>query len=143
MQPFTTSLLKESTTDNVEPRLETLFPATYRTNQQDLALVSSNERDFLATELSIKRIDNVYEHLWLAGLPIPPRSLSYQIVLQREIVICENLNMHLLWGNGRMFLKPLPKYLLSPAFWNVYMQCTQGCECGQEQSKRRMRLRKT
>lgn len=93
--PFTVNLLKASLTDSIEPSPETLFPSTYRTNQGDLALVRSNEEDFLASELSVDRLNDIYEHLWLAGLPMPPRPLNYQIVLQREITICEKMDMHL------------------------------------------------
>ena len=106
--PFTVDLLKASPTDDIEPSPETPFPSTYRTNQGDLALVRSNEEDFHASELSVDRLNDIYEHLWLAGLPMPPRPLHYQIILQREITVCEKMDMHLTWGNGRIFLKPIP-----------------------------------
>lgn len=135
MAPFTVGLLKSPPTDNIEPRPETLFPSTYRTGQGDLALVKSNEGDFLASELSVNRLNDIYGHLWLAGLPMPPRPLHYQIVLQREITICEKMHMHLVWGDRRIFLKPIPRFLLSSAFWKIHLECAQGCTCTHGQSK--------
>ena len=78
-------------------------------------------------------LDSSVRHLH--ELPMPPRPLHYQIVLQREITICKKMDMHLTWGNGRIFLKPIPRFLLSPAIWETHLECAQDCECGQEQSK--------
>ena len=133
--PFTVDLLKASPTDDIEPSPETPFPSTYRTNQGDLALVRSNEEDFLASELSVDRLNNIYEYLWLAGLLMPPQLLHYQTILQREITICEKMDMHLTWGNGWILLKPILCFLLSPAIWETHLECVQGCECCWEKSK--------
>lgn len=46
-----------------------------------------------------------------------PRPLHHQRLLNREITVTERLDMHLLWGNGRIFIKPLPRFLLEPRFW--------------------------
>lgn len=37
--------------------------------------------------------------------------------------------MHLVWTTGRMFLKPIPRFLLEPQFWTNYLSCTRGCHC--------------
>lgn len=112
-----------------EPSLAYLCPVIYRTTTGDLALVTSDFEEFLSQELSIKRLDDVYQHLWFAGLPIPPRPLHYQLVLQRKIVITEKLDLHLLWDSRRIFLKPIPRYLLSCAFWKAHLQCRDDCSC--------------
>lgn len=129
------NLIKASLPNHTESIPAWLFPSTYRTNQGDLSFVKSNERDFLVSELSVDGLNSIYQHLWLAGLPMPPRPLHYQMVLQREVIICERMDMHLVWGNGRIFLKPIPRFLLSSAFWNTYLRCKEGCKCTQNQSK--------
>lgn len=135
MVPFTVALLEASQSDNnIESRPETLLPPTYRSHGK-LILVKSNVEGFLASEISVDRLDNVYGHLWLAGLPMPPRPLHFQIVLQREITVCERMDMHLVWGDGRIFLKPIPSFLLSSAFWETHLTCVQGCQCTQTQGK--------
>jgi hypothetical protein len=43
------------------------------------------------------------------------------MVLGRTIVITEDPRLHLVWYYDRVFIKPLPKYLLSHNFWKVYL----------------------
>ncbi|KAJ5722865.1 hypothetical protein N7488_000900 [Penicillium malachiteum] len=131
LAPFTTNLLGISSTENAGHVLTSLFPSTYRTADGELALVKSNKQEFLASDLSVDRLDDVFQHLWMVGLPIPPRPLHYQLVLQRKIVICEKMDMHLVWGNDQLFLKPIPLYLLSPTIWETLLKCPQRCKCSQ------------
>jgi hypothetical protein len=49
-------------------------------------------------------------------------ALHMQMVRGRKIVITEDPEMHALWINDRIFLKPLPPYLLSYAFWEYLVQ---------------------
>jgi len=35
--------------------------------------------------------------------------------------------MHLVWTTGRIFLKPIPRFLLEPRFWSRYFSCEQVC----------------
>lgn len=39
----------------------------------------------------------------------------------RTVVLTNALDMHLVWGGGKLFLKPLPRYLLEPEFWTVIL----------------------
>lgn len=54
---------------------------------------------------------------------MPPRPLHYQLVLDREIFVTERMDMHLVWTKGRIFLKPIPRFLLEPRFWSDYLSC--------------------
>lgn len=72
-------------------------------------------------ELNVDRLANIQSKLWLAGRLEPPRSLHYQLVLGREICVTEKMDLHLVWTTGRMFLKPVPRYLLEPSFWTRYL----------------------
>ncbi|KAH6986801.1 hypothetical protein EDB80DRAFT_183089 [Ilyonectria destructans] len=58
---------------------------------------------------------------------MPPRALHHQLLLGREILVTERMDMHLVWTTGRMFLKPIPRFLLEPDFWTEYLCCTGGC----------------
>lgn len=131
--PFTINLLKHPAAEVPGFKREELFPSTYRTELGELLLVKDNENGFLVGELSVPKLDSLYDHLWLAGLPVPPRPLHYQLVLQREIVVCEKMDVHLVWGNGRIHIKPIPLFLLSPAFWETSLQCAEGCDCSRSQ----------
>jgi uncharacterized membrane protein len=72
---------------------------------------------YLDLELRTPKLDQIHNHLWLAGLPRCARSLHRQKLLGRIILITEDVNEHLVWVEERFFVKPLPKYLFSFEFW--------------------------
>jgi hypothetical protein len=45
------------------------------------------------------------------------RSLHRQIMMERQVVATEQVDLHLLWTERYIYLKPLPAYLLSYDFW--------------------------
>lgn len=47
--------------------------------------------------------------------------LHHQTVKFRQIVLSENPELHLIWYYDRIFIKPIPKYLLSHKFWKKYI----------------------
>lgn len=73
---------------------------------------------FLEQEFLSKQLDAMSPHLWMmstqSSANISP--LHRQRVKGREIVITEDPKLHLVWIYDRIFIKPLPKYLLSHAF---------------------------
>ncbi|OQD68822.1 hypothetical protein PENDEC_c030G01277 [Penicillium decumbens] len=97
-----------------DEQLLSLLPASYRTDSDNLAAAS---------------LISVFGWLWVAGRPMPPRPLHYQLLLSREILVTEQMDMHLVWTTGRIFLKPVPRFLLEPHFWNRYLCCGQVCRC--------------
>ncbi|KAK0671579.1 hypothetical protein QBC41DRAFT_194857, partial [Cercophora samala] len=74
-------------------------------------------------ELNPTRLHKIIHYLWLAGRPVPPRPLHYQVMLGREIVVSEPIDMHLVWGYGKIYIKPIPRYLLNPRFWSEVLVC--------------------
>ncbi|KAF2259429.1 hypothetical protein CC78DRAFT_586000 [Lojkania enalia] len=111
--PFRRQLLARIGEEAVIP----LLPATYRDRSQMVRLVSSDIPSFLKCELNVERLNAVHKWLWLVGLPTQPRPLHYQRLKKREIVIAEQLDLHLVWQPSRIFIKPLPRYLFCPHFW--------------------------
>jgi hypothetical protein len=96
-----------------------MTPATYRTKRHMVRLVSDDVRAFLDSDLDIDRLNDIHPFLWLAGLPSSPRALHYQVMKKREIVVAEQLDLHLVWSPSRIFIKPVPRYLLSADFWRA------------------------
>lgn len=47
----------------------------------------------------------------------------------REIVVTERMDMHLVWSKTRIFIKPMPRFLLAPHFWVEHMTCKEACRC--------------
>ena len=104
-----------------------LLPASYRTADDDLhypALTGS----FLKKELGVDRLNRIHYWLWLVGRPMPPRPLYYQKALGRELVIHEQADLHLVWDEQRIFLKPVPRYLLDENVWRDVLSCKGACE---------------
>jgi hypothetical protein len=60
---------------------------------------------------------------------MPPRPLHYQRAASREIVVVERIDMHLVWEPNKIYLKPLPRYLLSHKFWKENLICKPTCSC--------------
>ncbi|KAK7509739.1 hypothetical protein IWZ03DRAFT_319781 [Phyllosticta citriasiana] len=75
--------------------------------------------NYLASEFLAAPLEQLAPHLWLmstqSSANISP--LHRQRVKRREIVLTEDPRLHLVWHDERIFIKPLPPYLLSAAFW--------------------------
>ncbi|OBR03070.1 UDP-N-acetylglucosamine transferase subunit ALG13 [Colletotrichum higginsianum IMI 349063] len=126
--PFQTRLLKDASTPE---QLQSLLPASYRTGPDgaDLAPPGLDNLAFLEAELGQGRLAKLSARLWMAGRPIPPRALHYQRLLGREIVVAEQMDLHLVWASGRIHVKPLPPFLLEPTFWSDHLSCRGGYGC--------------
>jgi len=74
---------------------------------------------FADRDLSTPLLDQMSFWLWLVATPKSTHvaALHAQLVRGRKIVITEDPEMHLVWISDRVFVKPLPPYLLSYAFW--------------------------
>lgn len=79
--------------------------------------------EFLKEELCSKELEIMAPYLWimttLSSGNINP--LHRQRVKGREIIVTEEPRLHLVWIHDRIFIKPLPRYLLSHAFWEAYL----------------------
>ncbi|KAK3347122.1 hypothetical protein B0T25DRAFT_461963, partial [Lasiosphaeria hispida] len=79
-------------------------------------------------DLSVKRLNDIYGWLWLAGRPMPSRPLNYQQSTSSEIVLDERADMHLVWVVPRcIHLKPIPRYLLDHDFWSAHLADRKDC----------------
>ncbi|PHH87914.1 hypothetical protein CDD83_8243 [Cordyceps sp. RAO-2017] len=130
--PFTIRLVDRDT-------VPALLPATFRSDQGDLKVSSRDVWRCIISELDLDRLSSIHRWLWVAGLPRLPRPLHRQLVLGRDLVITELMDMHLVWAPGRIFLKPVPRFLLEPEFWSDYLACR--CPRGQACDHRRLRRR--
>lgn len=109
--------------DNIlQPKIP-LLPATYR-SRHAIRSVNADINGFLGVELDVARLNCIHRWLWLVGLPTTPRPLHYQTVKKRDIVVTEQLDLHLVWSSvssPSIFIKPLPRFLLCPAFWRAHI----------------------
>ncbi|KAF9768389.1 hypothetical protein IL306_014331 [Fusarium sp. DS 682] len=131
--PFTVRVLqKDFLSDGSESKdgFSSLLPASNRFN--DDIVVPKSDPNFLERELSVSRLNDVQEWLWACGRPMPPRPLHHQRLISREIIISELSELHMVWWRNRIFLKPMPAYLLDPDFWvtnisdTAHLEVTEG-----------------
>lgn len=78
---------------------------------------------FLENEFCSKDLERFAPHLWImstySGANI--NALHRQRVKGREIIVTEEPRLHLVWIRNQIFIKPLPRYLLSHTFWDVFL----------------------
>jgi len=78
---------------------------------------------FLLKDLYAADLENLAPHLWVmstfSSKNINP--LHAQKVRGRDIIVTEDPRLHLVWTHDRIFIKPLPRYLLSHAFWDHFL----------------------
>lgn len=108
--------LKGPTDVDQRHNLEIFLPATSRDADDHVAIPTSYDEDFLERELSVRRLNEMHGHLWLCGRPNPPRPLHRQLLLGRDIQITEDADLHLVWMPKRIFIKPLPRWLIETGF---------------------------
>ncbi|CAD6584662.1 MAG: hypothetical protein ASARMPREDX12_001718 [Alectoria sarmentosa] len=98
-----------------------ILPAVHESPDHRLRLVNPAKeeelRTYLRDDLDVDGLNEVHKHLWFAGLPKRARALHHQLMIGRNIIITERADLHLLWRDDRLFLKPLPDYLLSYNIW--------------------------
>ena len=105
-----------------------MIPASYIRND-NLVPPKLEDLCWIENELDVERLHRIKHWLWMVGRPTPPRPLHHQKLLGREIFITEQMDMHLVWTTGRMYFKPLPRFLLEPQFWTRFLSCAPNCAC--------------
>jgi hypothetical protein len=85
-------------------------------------------QEFLTTEYVCQDLEDMAPRLWIMTTPCSGNinPLHRQRVKGREIVITEEPRLHLLWIHDRIFIKPLPRYLLSHTFWTKFVDRSAG-----------------
>ena len=78
---------------------------------------------FLEQNLFSPDLEQIADKLWWMSKQdsknISP--LHRQYVKSRRIILTEDPKLHLIWIQDRIFIKPLPEYLLSHSFWTQYL----------------------
>ena len=72
---------------------------------------------YLSKDLDTSRLDAIQDSLWLAGLERPARSLQELVMLGRQIIVTEQTDLHMVWHASKIYIKPLPEFLLCHGVW--------------------------
>ena len=80
-------------------------------------------KTFLEEEFWAHDLESMARFLWVMTTPSSANvnSLHQQRVKGREIIITEDPRLHLVWIHDRIFIKPIPVYLMSRAFWDIFI----------------------
>jgi hypothetical protein len=89
-----------------------------------ISLARPDVQDVLEREMMTPDLNRMAPHLWLVATPSSDHCnpLHEQVVRGRNIIITENPELHLCWIDSKVFIKPIPRYLLSWAFWRHYLE---------------------
>ena len=76
------------------------------------------KREFLTPDLK-----TLAPHLWLVATQSSSHinALHEQVLKGCNVIITENPELHLTWANNRVFVKPIPPYMLLNAFWTTHL----------------------
>ncbi|RDL41704.1 Uncharacterized protein BP5553_01683 [Venustampulla echinocandica] len=97
---------------------------------------------FLNNEYWAQDLEKFAPYLWVmsthSSTNVNP--LHRQLVKGRKIIVTEEPRLHLVWFHDRIFIKPLPKYLLSYRFWEMFMLNKPSCLGDRQDGIRRAAL---
>ncbi|KAH6625520.1 hypothetical protein C7974DRAFT_396216 [Boeremia exigua] len=119
MPPFSraTELVRDLTPSSGSP--DGVLPG-----QPSIALNDGPQlRVFLEDDLCSQDLETMAPRLWILTTPSSDNinALHRQWVKGREIIVTEEPRLHLVWIHHRIFIKPIPRYLLSYEFWESYL----------------------
>lgn len=108
----------EGLTDEIRP------PAAALPGQPCVLLADCiRMKQFLLKEFWAHDLEAMAPRLWVMSTQSSANvnPLHRQRVKGREIIVTEDPRLHLVWIHDRIFIKPLPRYLLSHAFWERFL----------------------
>jgi hypothetical protein len=80
-------------------------------------------KQFLYNDLWSGDLKRIAPRLWIMTTMLSANinPLHRQRVKGRKIIVTEEARLHLVWIHDRIFIKPIPRYLLSYGFWEAYL----------------------
>lgn len=67
---------------------------------------------FMISDLSMEKLNAIHNHLWVAGSYGNISPLHHQRVILRDIIPSELAQLHLVWFDRKIYIKPLPDCLI-------------------------------
>jgi hypothetical protein len=113
-------ILGDNSTVNAISAANTSLPGNPRIKILDDVAI----RSYVYKDLWAEALENLAPRLWFLSTQshLNVSALHHQVVKGRTIVLTEDPGLHLVWFHSRIYIKPLPKYLMSFQFWSRYLQ---------------------
>lgn len=105
-----------------DKRIDSL-PGMPRLKLEQNSFASDIAKELLTTDLNV-----LQPQLWLVATQKSSHiaALHDQIVRDRNIVITEKPGLHCVWNEDRVFIKPMPRWLMSHAWWKFVKRSAEG-----------------
>lgn len=89
-----------------------------------VGLLPNEVYDHLFNELATPLLDELYTQLWLVARKSGHHidALHSQKVKGRSVIPTEDPRLHLVWNRNKIYIKPVPLFLLNHEFWVRYLQ---------------------
>ena len=100
-----------------------IVSASYRTRDDKIVTAKADDYEYVKSELRVDKLNEIHEWLKIVGRPMPPRALHTQKIKSREIIVTEQMDLHLVWCPKHIYIKPIPRFLLDTGFWEQHL-CT-------------------
>lgn len=88
-----------------------------------ISLASEDIHAYILNHLETPLLDELFDKLWLvarkSGQNINP--LYTQKVKGRDIVPTKEVRLYLVWHRDKVYIKPVPVFLVNYDFWAVYL----------------------
>lgn len=86
-----------------------------------IPLESTKVMGHCLVDLDTPGMNKLGTKLFHVGPSMHVKSLSDQVTIGRKIQVCEDISLHCVWTDDILFLKPVPAYLCSHAFWQYLL----------------------
>jgi hypothetical protein len=112
-----------------------LLPAACRApDHSDSMQLPVVDLAFLQRQLSVDKLNQLHNNLYLISEPMAPRPLHRQKLLGRGIMVTEEVEMHLVYYSNIILIKPMPRFLLDAQFWQDHILCpSEGHACSRRE----------
>ncbi|KAJ5455903.1 uncharacterized protein N7458_004167 [Penicillium daleae] len=97
------------------------LPTISRNKDHHVFSVADDVDAYLERDLDHSRLNRIHGHLWMAGRPLNARPIHRQKMMGFDIILTEQADLHLLKFSNKIFVKPLPNYMLDFLFWETYL----------------------
>ncbi|CAK7237001.1 hypothetical protein SBRCBS47491_009828 [Sporothrix bragantina] len=100
-----------------------ITPITYLPGNPAVGLDPDEVAAHLTKVLATPLLDEIHNRLWFVARRASDNidALNQNRVKKREIVATDDPKLHLTWGNGKIYLQPVPTFLLNYDVWTWYL----------------------
>lgn len=88
-----------------------------------------DENIIIPKDYKLNKLNSIHDYLWMAGRPNNINPLHKQICMRREILIVEDINLHMVWYDNIIYIKPLQEKIIDEYNDNNFKEDIEFIEC--------------